>query len=96
MTIRYAYYPGCASHSITKEADRSTRSVAKLLGIELVDMPGANCCGAGLVTDYDRGLSVALNARIFAQAQRMRMDIMTICSTCFMVMRIANKALTGK
>jgi succinate dehydrogenase / fumarate reductase cytochrome b subunit len=92
-TLRYAYYPGCASREITREADLSTRLVAGALGIELHDMPRANCCGAGLMTDYGRGLSVALNARIFAEAERMSMDIMTICSTCLMVLSASNRDL---
>ncbi|MBI5559706.1 MAG: CoB--CoM heterodisulfide reductase iron-sulfur subunit B family protein [Deltaproteobacteria bacterium] len=91
--LRYAYYPGCASQEITKEANEVTRKVAERLGIELHDMPGANCCGAGLITDYNYELSLALNARIFAQAEGMGMDIMTICSTCLMVMSTANRDL---
>ncbi len=93
MALNYAYYPGCASQEITKEANQTTRKVAKILGIGLHEMPDANCCGAGLMTDYDRKLSLTLNARIFAQAESMGMDIMTICSTCLMVMNTANKEL---
>ncbi|MBI5598412.1 MAG: CoB--CoM heterodisulfide reductase iron-sulfur subunit B family protein [Deltaproteobacteria bacterium] len=93
--LRYAYYPGCASQSITKEANSTTRLVAEALGIELHNMPKANCCGAGLLTDYDYGLYLALNARIFAEAEAMGMDIMTICSTCLMVMSTANRDLKG-
>ena len=91
--MQYAYYPGCASQEITKEANETTREVAEILGIELHDMPAANCCGAGLLTDYDYDLSVTLNARIFAQAEKMGMDIMTICSTCLMVMNTVNRDL---
>lgn len=91
--LKYAYYPGCASQAITKEANSTTRKIAKILGIELHDMPKANCCGAGLLTDYDYDLYLALNARIFAQAEEMGMDIMTICSTCLMVMSTANRDL---
>lgn len=91
--LKYAYYPGCASQEMTKEANETTRLVASALGIELSDMPKANCCGAGLLTDFDYGLSVALNARIFAEAEAMGLDIMTICSTCLMVMSTANRDL---
>ncbi len=92
-TLKYAYYPGCASQEITKEANETTRLVASELGIELRDMPKANCCGAGLMTDYDYELYIALNARIFAEAESMDLDIMTICSTCLMVMSTANRDL---
>jgi len=91
--LRYAYYPGCASQEMTKEANSTTRLVAEALGIELNDMPRASCCGAGLLTDYDHGLYIALNARIFAEAEQMGMDIMTICSTCLMVMNRAKMEL---
>lgn len=88
--LSYAYYPGCASKEITKEADKSTRKICDILGIELIDMPKANCCGAGLMTDGDPDLNIALNARIFAEAEAMGKDIMTVCATCFMVMNKAN------
>ncbi|MBE9528292.1 MAG: CoB--CoM heterodisulfide reductase iron-sulfur subunit B family protein [Proteobacteria bacterium] len=94
--LNYAYYPGCASQEITKEANSTTRLVAKKLGIELHDMPKANCCGAGLLTDYDYDLYIALNARIFAEAEEMGMDILTICSTCLMVMSRAVHDLKTK
>ena len=91
--LKYAYYPGCASKSITKEADETTRIVAGAFGMELHDMPRANCCGAGLLGDYDRQLHLALNARIFAEAEALGMDILTICSTCLMVMSVVNRDL---
>lgn len=90
MTLRYAYYPGCASQAITKESNSTTRTVAEKLGIELLDMPGANCCGAGLLKDYDYLLHLSLNARIFSQAEKMGLDVLTICSTCLMIMSTAN------
>jgi len=92
-TLKYAYYPGCASQEITKEANNTTRLIASELDISLVDMPKANCCGAGLMYDYDYELAIALNARIFAEAEAMGLDILTICSTCLMVMRTANRDL---
>lgn len=91
--MKYAYYPGCASQTITKEYDNTTKKVCKILGIEFEEMTNANCCGAGLITDYNYELSIALNARIFAQAEKMGLDIMTICSTCLMIMSRANKEL---
>jgi succinate dehydrogenase / fumarate reductase cytochrome b subunit len=93
MGLKYAYYPGCASQEITKESNLTTTLVAEALDIELVEMPRANCCGAGLLTDFDYELSIALNARIFAEAEEMGLDIMTICSTCLMVMSTANMDL---
>lgn len=87
--LKYAYYPGCASKEITKEASDATLLVAKRLGIELLDMPNASCCGAGLMKDCDRELNLTINARIFAEAETMGLDILTVCSTCLMVMNQA-------
>ncbi len=80
---------------MTKESNETTRLVAAELGFDLFDMPKANCCGAGLLTDYDYDLYIALNARIFAEAEQMGMDILTICSTCLMVMSRANHDLAN-
>lgn len=91
--MRYAYYPGCAAEAITKEADETTRKVAEILGIELHDMRNATCCGAGCLEEANRELSYVINARIFAIAERMGMDIMTICSTCLQTMTKINQEL---
>ena len=88
--IDYAYYPGCTSQEITKEADFSTRKVAKSLGIGLHDMPKASCCGAGLLMDQNYELYMTVNARILAEAEEMGKDIVTICATCLMVLSTMN------
>jgi succinate dehydrogenase / fumarate reductase cytochrome b subunit len=92
--LEYAYYPGCASQEITRESNETTMVIARKLGIKLHTLEDANCCGAGLLTDHDFELSLALNARILAQAEKMGMDILTICSTCLMVLNVANRNLT--
>ncbi len=93
---RYAYYPGCAAEGSDKEADMATRAVAEKLGIELVDLEAATCCGAGVVEEVNEDLNLALNARIFALAQEKGFnEIIVICCTCLLVMRKANKMLQG-
>ncbi len=80
--LKYAYYPGCAAKQIQKEADWSARAVCEKLGIELHDMPKATCCGAGNLQEHDPSAALAINARIFSEAEEMGMDIVTICNTC--------------
>ncbi len=94
--MKYAYYPGCAAEGIAREADVSMRLVAKELGIELVDMPDASCCGAGVLTAKDPMLSLALNARIFSTAEANGLDILTICNTCYLVLTLAREELLAK
>ncbi len=85
--MKYAYYPGCVAKSGAPELYTSTAQVAQKLGIELVELTAASCCGAGVINEGDSFLSVLLNARTFAMAEDMNLEILTICSTCQGVMR---------
>lgn len=91
--MKYAYYPGCAAEAIMKEADETTKMVADILDIELVEMKNATCCGAGCLDEANMELSYVINARIFAIAEEMGMNILTICSTCLQAMAKINHDL---
>jgi len=92
--MKYAFYPGCVSRGGTPELYDSTIAVATQLGIELEEIVGAACTGAGVLQEKGLKLGDALNARTFAMAERMGLTtIMTICSTCQGVMAQANKRL---
>ena len=56
--------------------------VAEKLGIELVELDRANCCGAGVIAEHNQELADTLNARTFALAQQTGLAMMNICSTC--------------
>jgi succinate dehydrogenase / fumarate reductase cytochrome b subunit len=56
--------------------------VAERLGIELVELDRANCCGAGVIAEHNQELADTLNARTFALAQQTGLSMMNICSTC--------------
>jgi succinate dehydrogenase / fumarate reductase, cytochrome b subunit len=56
--------------------------VAARLGIELVELDRANCCGAGVIAEHNQELADTLNARTFAMAQKTGLAMMNICSTC--------------
>lgn len=94
--LNYAYYPGCAAKQIQKEADWSARAIAKELGIGLHDMPKATCCGAGNLQEHDPAAGLAINARIFSEAEEMGMDIVTICNTCLQTFSMANQRLKNE
>lgn len=92
--MKYAFYPGCVSRGGTPELYDSTIAVANKLGIELEEIVGAACTGAGVLQEKGLKLGDTLNARTFAMAERMGLTtIMTICSTCQGVMAQANKRL---
>src|SRR4029078_88107 len=56
--------------------------VADRLGIDLVTLDRANCCGAGVIAEHNQELADTLNARTFALAQQTGLGMMNICSTC--------------
>jgi succinate dehydrogenase / fumarate reductase, cytochrome b subunit len=91
--MKYALYPGCAAQGATPELYQSTRAIIGRLGIEVVELTAAACCGAGVVTEANPDMALALNARTFAQAEALGLDVMTICGTCQGVMSAANRRL---
>jgi len=91
--MKYALYTGCAAKGACPELYQSTMHVTKRLGIEVVEMLNASCCGAGVITEADPDLALAINARTFAQAEALGLNIMTICGTCQGVMGMANHRL---
>lgn len=93
MPIKFALYPGCAAKGATPELYQSTMAIIGRLGIEVVELAAASCCGAGVIAEADPEAALALNARTFAQAEQLGLDVMTICGTCQGVMSAANKRL---
>ncbi len=80
--MKLAYWPGCVSRGFTTELHGSMALVADKLGIELVTLDRANCCGAGVIAEHNQELADSLNARTFALAQQTGLAMMNICSTC--------------
>lgn len=93
MALRFALYPGCAAKGATPELYQSTMAIVGRLGLDVVELAASSCCGAGVVTEAEPDVALALNARTFAQAESLGLDIMTICGTCQGVMGAANKRL---
>lgn len=91
--MKYAFYTGCAAKGACPELYQSAVKVANLLGIELEEMKSAACCGAGVIKEGDPDLSLAINARTFAQAEAKGLPVLTICGTCQGVLSSANKTL---
>jgi succinate dehydrogenase / fumarate reductase cytochrome b subunit len=69
-------------------------AIAGELGLELEEIHGASCTGAGVLQEKGQKLGDTLNARTFAMAERMGLTtILNICSTCQGVMAQANHRL---
>ncbi|HEX5670906.1 MAG TPA: CoB--CoM heterodisulfide reductase iron-sulfur subunit B family protein [Sulfuricurvum sp.] len=80
--LRYALYTGCTARESTPELLKSTMAVAEKLGIELILLDEASCCGASHLQDYDDFLSLVLNARNICYAEKLGLTMVTICNTC--------------
>jgi len=91
--MRYAYFPGCVAYDSCQELDSATREVAGILGIELVELPEAGCCGAGNLQEYNAEAARALNARTLSMAEAAGADLMTVCGTCQLYLSRANAEL---
>jgi len=94
MPLKFALYPGCAAQGATPELYQSAMAVIRRLGIEVVELTAASCCGAGVTTEANPEAALALNARTFAQAEKLGLDVMTICGTCQGVMSAAGRRLS--
>ena len=90
---KYAFFPGCVSRGGCPELYPAARQVCQKLEIELEELVGASCTGAGVLQEKNQLLGDVLNARSFAMAEGLGLPIMTICSTCQGVMSQANKRL---
>ena len=88
--MKYAFFPGCVSRGGCPELYVAATLICQRLGIELQEMPGASCTGAGVLQEKNEFLGDTLNARTFAMAEDLGLQIMTICSTCQGVMSQAN------
>lgn len=91
--MRYAYFPGCSLSSTGIEYHLSTRLITPYLGLELVEIPDWNCCGASAAHCTDHFLATALPARNLALAEEMGLDVAVPCAGCYSRLRAAEAAL---
>ena len=92
--MRVAYFPGCVAKGNCPELNQSTQKIAPLLGIELVELPGAPCTGAGVLESQNPVLADTYNAKTLALAEELNLPLMTICSTCIGCLRKSNTKLS--
>jgi len=85
--LRYAFYTGCSAKGVAPELYNSTKLVAEKLGMELIELEAATCCGAGAVQERDEFLALTINARNIALAEELGLDLLTICNTCTVMLR---------
>ncbi|WP_071515617.1 CoB--CoM heterodisulfide reductase iron-sulfur subunit B family protein [Geitlerinema sp. PCC 9228] len=82
MSLKYAYFPGCVAQGACDELYQSTGAITEHLGIELVELKSAACCGSGTFKEDSQLLEDTVNARNIALAESLGLPLMTHCSTC--------------
>jgi len=81
-TLKYAYFPGCVAQGACRELHQSTVALSQALGIELVELKKAACCGSGTYKEDSQLLEDTVNARNITLAEELNLPLLTHCSTC--------------
>jgi heterodisulfide reductase subunit B2 len=85
-----SYYPGCSLEATGIEFHMSTKEVAKVLGLNLVEPEGWVCCGTSPAHNTDHYRSIKLPMQTLAIANELGHSYMTMpCAACFSRFRIA-------
>ncbi len=92
MSEKYAFFLGCTTPFRKTNYEQATRAVCAKLGIELVDMPNAGCCGFPLES-VNEETYLAMAARVLAIAEEMELPVLTICTGCSLSLVRAKHAL---
>jgi len=93
MSRRYAYFPGCSAKNSCQELDTSTHAVARVFGIELVELENPGCTGAREFRSISERVHLAANGRILALAEQLGLDLVVVCDTCLLNLREVNQRL---
>lgn len=80
--FKYAYFPGCVAQGACRELYLSTAALSQALGIELIELKKAACCGSGIYKEDSQLLEDTVNARNIALAESLNLPLLTHCSTC--------------
>ena len=93
MNMKYALFPGCVLEGAAAEAYTSLKKVCEKLNIGIEEIPNWTCCGASHAQGVNDLAALAVNARNISIAEHMGLDIMTVCNTCTLQLRVAKKRL---
>jgi len=91
--LKYALFMGCTPYGATPELKKAIDLIPERLGIELVELTEASCCGASHLQDFDDFLALTLNARNLCYAEKLGLDLVTLCNTCQLNLSTANERL---
>lgn len=92
--LEYALFLGCTIPLKYPHFEYAFREVASNLNIKFREMEGASCCPEPVaLQSINVDAWMSLGARNIALAEKMGLDIMTICSGCFETLRTVYELL---
>ncbi len=94
--MKVSYYPGCSLEGAAKDYKDSLESAAKILDIELEELPDWTCCGSSSAHVTSEKLALPLAARNLIIADKIGQDLLVPCSACFQRLKTAEKALKSR
>jgi len=92
--MSYAFFPGCMIPLRLPYMESAARQALAALGVELVDMPNASCCGDPIsFQSLNKETWMVVAARNLCVAEEMGKNILTLCSGCYETLKTANVEL---
>ncbi|MGD9396600.1 MAG: CoB--CoM heterodisulfide reductase iron-sulfur subunit B family protein [Candidatus Thorarchaeota archaeon] len=89
----YVLFRGCITPVRLPAYEAATLLVLEKLGINVVPLNNANCCGAQYVESLNESAFLALSGRILALAENEGKDLLTLCGACAGALKHAKKLL---
>ena len=86
--MKYALFLGCNIPARVQQYETSARSVLAELGVDIEDIKEFNCCGYPL-RNSDFKTFILFSARNLALAERMGLNMITLCKCCYGSMKMA-------
>ncbi|MFX1407573.1 MAG: CoB--CoM heterodisulfide reductase iron-sulfur subunit B family protein [Promethearchaeota archaeon] len=92
--MEYALFLGCTIPLKLPHLEKAFRDVAKILDVKLKEMEGVSCCPEPVsMQSLNIDTWVALGARNLAIAEKMGLNILTICSGCYETLKTVSVLL---
>lgn len=88
--MTYSYFPGCTLKTKGKALEDYGLLAAKALGIELVELPDWQCCGAVFPDARDDFAPKLSAVRALTAARDQNQALVTLCSACHHVIKRVN------
>jgi heterodisulfide reductase subunit B len=89
--MKVSYFPGCTLNTTGKGFDNAVRASTAAVGLELVELPEWNCCGATYPLIVDNMLELAAPAHVLVAARDEGSTVTTACTTCYNVLKRTNR-----